>query len=479
MGKKSRKRRAKQRANEEPANGRSEEEAADEVEEDEEEPVERVPLPFENTSPLKAGAIGAVIMVAFALGVLAYKRFTKSDEGGETPPAKVKADKDAPAEPTALAESEPNDSEAEAQKVGALPATVSGELKPGDLDLYQLELERGGPYLVDVEIEGLQGVRVAVGREVGKPKTEVTSPVPIESLGLSAGRVIVSVGGGNAAVTGAYRLVLRSERWLKGSEFEPNDSVKTSDDVALIPVDKSGKAPGPDELPAKKINRFTLNGNWAHAADIDCHRIPLEVPPTGAVLRIELTPSSPVTAELWVEAENENEMARLAAKKAGDALVLPALGARSWEGAYTLCARIKEGSAPADASADYRLRGQTLGPGGASEFEPNGTISTASALPRSTALAGYLTEGDVDLYRISAGEARELAAELQLPDEVACELSMLDDSGKVLASKRAEPGAEASVIASGATLVRLQATSGENLNGRYQLRVVPATEAKP
>jgi hypothetical protein len=152
-------------------------------------------------------------------------------------------------------------------------------------------------------------------------------------------------------------------------------------------------------------------------------------------------------------------------------LVLPAIGARAWAASYFVCVSAADGENFAD---PYTLEVRTFTPPGPFEFEPNDTRELASALPRAVAVSGYLTRGDADWFRISAGPSKPLAATAEIPAGVTAELSAFDEAGRELGVKAGKPGAAVSLPGLvGAAFVRLRALDGENVTATYQLTVSP------
>jgi hypothetical protein len=151
--------------------------------------------------------------------------------------------------------------------------------------------------------------------------------------------------------------------------------------------------------------------------------------------------------------------------KTSESAVVPAVGERSWESAYTICVDAAEGQNAVDR---YALSIRSFTPEGPFEFEPNDTQQTRSALPRETPVHGYLTLGDVDWFELSAGSP-EAEIRVEAPAGVALEVVLLDRSGFVLTQEQGKPGKSVTLVHPGVAFVKVRALSGENVKDRYQI----------
>ncbi|MBI5480699.1 MAG: hypothetical protein HY906_17710 [Deltaproteobacteria bacterium] len=369
-------------------------------------------------------AVGATILVAWLSGR------SKGTGAAAIRPA-------ADAGPMAVAEVEPNDTLVGAQPLPRLPAVIAGELGAADRDTYRVDVTDDGALLLGAWAEGPPGVRVHVWQADGRELAAVSAPSRIDGLGILKGRWFLVVEGGSSGVVGPYRLHAAIEPWARGLDWEPDDDPEQAQAMAALPAHD------------KEIARYRAWGRWSRPDDVDCYVVPLTVPPEGAMLRFDLMPPAGVRPHLWV-LDAGNAQAKIPRTKlveargqvAGQALTVPALGARSWEASYVACVRAEEGFDPA---TRYSLGVRTYTPPGAFEFEPNDTKQTASALPRDTPLRGYLTEGDVDWLRISVGPRGEVSVRVEVPREVGAELTLLDGAGRELA--RAEGGGGGRLVA--------------------------------
>jgi hypothetical protein len=303
-----------------------------------------------------------------------------------------------------------------------------------------------------------------------------SAPERISELGVSQGTFVIAVegsapgavGDGGAAgapagapVTGAYRLHVDVEPWQRGSDWEPNEDPEHAQEMLKISHSATENA------------RYRARGRWSRAGDVDCYRFPLAVPPQGAVFRIQLKPPPAVRARLWVLDSGNREakiaprwLASVEADEAGQELLIPALGGRAWEPAYSVCTATTAGES---AGQFYELTVTSYTPTGPFEFEPNDDAKTASALPRDVELRGHLTKGDVDYYRISAGPPGLVGVRATLPTGVDAEVSLLDAAEHELESAQGQGGQTLRLAHSRAAFVRLQPRGHGDTKATYSL----------
>jgi hypothetical protein len=361
----------------------------------------------------------------------------------------------APPPPFQIAEREPDDTDAQAQSIEGVPAVITGELGPGDRDVYRLVTSEPEGFLLDARTEGLAGARLTVS-SAGASQVAV-APARIGAFGIVHGTTLLTVDG----PVGAYRLFVDRRPWVKGLDWEPDDDPAHAQDLAPRPHDE------------KELAAFHGSGWWSRAGDVDCFRLPLTVPAAGAMVRVELSPPRGTAGRVRVLDAGEPPRLLVEATAARDAkVVLPAVGARAWMPAYFLCASAAEGESFSD---PYAIEVRTFTPPGPFEFEPNDTREVASALPRGVAVGGHLTRGDVDWFRISAGPPGALAAIVEVPPGVTAELTATDETGRELQRKTGEPGAVVELPRMvGAAFVRLRALAGENTTATYKLTLSSA-----
>ncbi|HEY3353532.1 MAG TPA: hypothetical protein VGQ83_09805 [Polyangia bacterium] len=428
-------------------------------------PATQAPRPFWRR-PLNLALAGIVALGAAGVATWQARRPGRgpaADAGGALPPVT--------AGPRVLAEAEPNDSPAQAQRLGATPVIVDGALGAGDRDHYLIAITEAAGHLVDAWVEGLDGARLRVLRPDGAEAAAVTAPARIGALGAGSGDLIVVLEPGVPAATGRYRLHVTVSPWVKGSDWEPNDDPAHAQPMATYPAAKGTLA------------RHRASGWWSRPGDVDCFDVPLSVPPEGAMVRLELTPPPGVRGQLTVLDVGNQEakippraLVELAGDGPGQPLVIPALGGRSWESLYHVCTRAAQGE---NYAQPWRLDVRVFTPSGAFEFEPNGTRETASALPLGVPVGGFLTAGDVDWFRISAGAKGPVRVHVTPPADVAAEVVLLGQSGQELAPATGAPGQRVSATAPGAVFARVRALRGGSTTTQYEIIAVDAKILPP
>lgn len=344
-----------------------------------------------------------------------------------------------------VGEREPNESPAAAQSLPAASVEVAASWQPLDRDVFRVVIDEPGSHLLRVWVDGPAGLRVAVGRDGRDVRAEAVSPARV-ATGVSRGVWLIAVDDGGDARAGSYRLHVATARWGRGTEWEPNDQPADASPLAALPATaRTARRAGSTRAAGDVLAEHRARGWWSRPDDVDCFAVPLAVPPTGAVLRFELSPPPDAIATMWVldagdeAAEVAREVLATATSPApGAAAVVPSVGGRSWQSSYVVCASAADGADPA---APYELRVRTTAPRDPFEFEPNGTRATASALPRDLAVTGHLAPGDTDVYRISAGGDRRLRVTVTSPRDARAALVLLDERGRELARAAAErPG---------------------------------------
>jgi hypothetical protein len=386
-----------------------------------------------------------------------------------TPVAAPVADAGAPrdAGPAPVTEVEPNDTPAQAQPLPRLPATVTGTLTPGDKDHYRLTISEPGGHVIDAWIDGLPGARLRALSQDGTELAAVSAPARIGALGVAKGAYLLAVEPGDGAATGAYRLTVRVEPWVKGMDWEPNDDPKHQQPMASLTAREGDLA------------RHRARGAWSRPGDVDCFTVPFTVPPEGAQMRLELRPPPGVRG--WLEVLDQGDaaakiaprrLAAVASDAPGRPAVLPAMGARSWESSYVACLRAEAGDDP---GRPYTLDARVWTPRTAFEFEPNDERATASALPLNVAVEGYLTTGDVDWYRVSAGAPGEVEVTVRAP--VAVEVALCDADGRELGVATGTARQPVAVKRPAAVFARVRPTGPGDVAATYSVVARPAQEA--
>lgn len=375
-------------------------------------------------------------------------------------------------------EHEPNDAPEMAQAIDRLPAQVAAEWQVGDRDRFSVVVDAPGGQLLDAWTEGRSGLRLCVSRD-GVEKACAVAPARVGALGVARGGYLLSVEG-QEAKAGAYQLHVRRTPWVTGLEWEPDDTPDTAQELA-----RAKPAPAaPPEQSEREIARYHGAGWWSRPGDVDCFVVPLEVPPAGAVIRLELTPPLAVRARLWVLDAGDHEvgvaprkLAEAAGAAPGEQVVIPALGARSWEARYTACAA---GVGGEDAERRYSLDVRSFTPAGPFEFEPNDDAARATALPRGTALTAYLPSSDVDWYRISAAPEPAVRVVVELPAGTGADVVLRDEQGRELGRARSARGGERLALdATGGVFAEVRAGSAAAVEKTYRITSTSApTETK-
>jgi len=407
-------------------------------------------------SPWLQGMVGAV-----ALGGIAAARLAYESEHRATPAPRAAA---AAAARLVVVETEPNDTAGAAQPIARLPVEVRGELLAGDRDVFRFRIDEPGAHLIAAWMEGAARARLRVTRADGSELTSAETPERIGALALIRGDYFVTL---EAATKGSYRLMVEKRPWVRGLDWEPNDDPDHA--LELARLEPSATL----ETGANEIARYRAVGWWSRRSDVDCYRVPLLVPPTGADFRIELVPPVGVKAHLVVYDTgdpgariNPQRLIDVTGTVAGERTIVPALGERSWQPEYTMCVDSGGGENFMDS---YTLEIRAFTPKGPFEFEPNDTRRTASALPRDVPVSGYLTRGDVDWFRISAAPSPRMRARLELPAGVSAQIAFFDEIGRERERIRCQAGGSIAADEAAVAFIELRALEGGNTEKPYRL----------
>lgn len=364
-------------------------------------------------------------------------------------------------------EIEPNDSPTAPQELkwtGAPPAvSVAGRLdraeagKPGDVDVFRVTIpgtrspqrpdatlataqeskrlaievtaEPGLALSLDLLDENLlvmKSLTAGAGEPVGLPNLAV-KPGFTYSMRLKRAPVPPSKARPDAGTNegAGYRLTALLLDFEPADEREPNDRMETANDLVWQ---------GPSALAA---------GLFGWRRDEDWYRLPLDTIEPGRVLNLELEGVEGVTASLSVHDSAGKRVVGVRGRK-GEKLTLRNLalpgragdagaptGARAW---YA----VVRTEAGVDVEHRYVLRVETALPGqGNFEAEPNDDPAHASPLADGTT-GGYLTVGDVDIFRYQTPASCELDVQVTGPARVKVKLDILSANGsQVLASATA------------------------------------------
>jgi hypothetical protein len=404
---------------------------------------------------------------------------------------------------TALVEIEPNGTLATAQKLElgtAAALAVSGQLAAGDpsgkgkdrdVDLYRVmvppapaspalpgdgggaappaPLRRRLSALVQpdaslaVTLEALDDAGQPLLAALGGPAGEVEG---FPNLTVTPGIYFLKVRGAPAVGgAGSYRLTVRLLPLEAGEEIEPN-----------------GKSALSNELPAPG----EAVGYFGWRRDQDWYRVPLAGVAEGSVLSADLEPVPGVAASLLVLDSAERKLTEARGRKE-ERVAVRNIRLPPGEPHLYLVARTDSGR---NVDVRYNLRVRTELPKAGGELEPNDDAAHANPLADGTVL-GYLGRGDVDVYRYSAAEARELDVEVEPPERVDIKVEVLREPDGLLlvrsdTGKRHEPERLPNLFAPGGSLlIRIFAAKGDgNADEPYRLTVAshppePGAEREP
>lgn len=369
--------------------------------------------------------------------------------------------------PPLVAEHEPNDTPAAAQELvwaGTPPAAAirgtierSSAGRAADIDLFKVVIP--GQRLVVASDAGraadlfaaARRVSVVVNPEAGlalavdllDETTRVVKTLaagPGETVGLPnmaalpgctyylrvrsapAGKVRGGVDAG-AAAGSSYQMTVLLLDFDAADEREPNDRPESAGELSW--QGRSALASG-------------LFG-WRH--DEDWYRLPLDAAEPGWVLNLDLDGVEGVAAGLAVNDSAGRKIVAVRGRK-GEKLTLrnlvpptvaadasaSAAGSRWWY----LVVRAESGI---DREHRYVVHAETVLPEarGGFETEPNDDAAHASPLADGTT-SGYLSVGDVDVFRYVAAEPRELDIEVSPPSRVRVKVEVIRErDGQVLA----------------------------------------------
>jgi hypothetical protein len=384
-----------------------------------------------------------------------------------------------------VAEVERNDILVTAQKLGLLQVGkafgVNGALTPEpglphDSDVYRIDIPGGadgGPTAADGGPPPARAVlRLTLRPEAAMGPTQLEAldmygnklisvvggrhdpaeVIVIPNLSLAPGPVWVRVRGANASAPGgAYRLIARLSPAEPGAEIEPNNTADRAQ---------------PLQMGAEAVGYIGWQG------DEDWYRVPTTGLAEGSVVAIDLDGVPGVALRVRVYRSKPPAAPELLADQAGgtgERLALRSLLAPQ-DGADLLVTVLGTGSNHDDR---YRLRVQSQLPAPGSELEPNNDPAHAQAVADGT-IQGYLSRGDVDVFRYTPQGAVELDLELTPPDRASATVAVVGEDGKTLARADAKRRAArlTGVPATGPVLIRVSAGRGAaNPDEPYRLTI--------
>jgi hypothetical protein len=398
----------------------------------------------------------------------------------------------------AVAEVEPNDTLATAQRLAlspAAPVAVAGSLVKGapggkrDVDVFRIDLPApdGGAAPPAAPVDGAAAAPPPRALLRADLRPAAGTAVTLDALD-AAGRVLVSAPGqpgeaisipnlaitpgvsylrirsaGGEAPPGGYRLVARLAALDVGAEIEPNGTAALATELA----------PG-----AEAVGYL----GWRH--DQDWYRLPTAGLAEGSVLSVDLDPVPNVSASLQLYGADTHKLTEARGRK-GERVVLRNVRFPPGDAQVFLVVR-----ADADWSAEarYNVRPRADLPKAGSEAEPNDDPDHAQLVGDGT-VAGYLGRGDVDVFRYVTEAPAALDVELAAPEHTSVKLEILRADGTLVS--RAEGGRHGPLrivglaIPGGPIFVRLAGSRGSaNPDEPYRLTVSshpagPPGEAAP
>jgi len=400
-------------------------------------------------------------------------------------------------EVAAVAEIEPNDTIAKAQRLlvtPAAPAAVTGGVawpakgKP-DVDVYRIDVPgpdggvdaapappppAGGdaapppapppprPKLM-ARIEATPEAGVAVKLEVldlaGKTVISAAGADPgqaiaIPNLALGAAAPFVRVRRAAAGDgPGNYRIVIRVLPLDAGAEVEPDDAC-TQAQANDLPV------------PGEAIGYL----GWRR--DQDCYRLPTAGLAEGSVLAADLDPIEGVSSRLALLDAAGHKLSEARGRRS-ERVALRSVAVPPDSAQLYLIASADFGW-NAEQRYDVRVSADLPKPG--AEAEPNDDAAHAQAVADGT-VQGFLARGDVDVFRYTVAAPGMLTVEIALPERATAKLEIANEAGVVLAKGKStgrgrKPLRAELRVDAGAVLVRVVAGSGEgNPDEPYRLTI--------
>jgi hypothetical protein len=412
------------------------------------------------------GQMMTVVFLFAALDGLSCRRAPHFVRGDAAAVVVVRRARDAGSAPR-IAEREPNNTQAQAQEltwVGIPPAAaIEGRIegadagKAADIDMFKLvvpgsrvaaSLDAGQAVdwllhakrlsvvispeaglalaldLLDEDLRLIKTVAGGPGETVGLPNMAV---MPGFTYYLRA-RAAPAKKGRRAADAGApagslYQMAVALLDFEVGDEREPNDRPESAGELSW----QGGSA--------------LAAGLFGWHRDEDWYRLPLDAMETGWVLNLDLEGVEGVAAGLAVNDSAGRKIVAVRGRKGErltlHSLALPSVAAdagiaaagRRW---WYLVVRAESGI---DRERRYVLHAEAVLPEvrAGLETEPNDDAAHASSLADGTT-TGYLPLGDVDVFRYSAGEPRELDIEVSPPSRVRVRVEVSRErDGQVLA----------------------------------------------
>jgi len=420
-----------------------------------------------NTSQRCRAFVAAFVLLA---GDVSCRRAPHFRRGDAAAVVVVQRPKDGGAAPPA-AEREPNNTPAEAQELvwAGAPATAAVKAtidrsEPGraaDIDVFKVVVpgprivaspdagppadplagakrlsviaqpEAGLALVLDLLDEGLHLVKTTVaagpGETLGLPNMAVlpggTYYLRAKAALASKGRMAADAG---APADHAYQLAATLLDFDFADEREPNDRLESAGELAW-----QGRS-------------ALATGLYGWRRDEDWFRLPIEAIEPGWVLNVDLEAVEGVAASLGVSDSAGKKLVAVRGRK-GEKLALRnlalpgAAGDAGVAGAGRWLYVVVRADGGLDREHRYVLRAEAAPPEGRGnvETEPNDDAAQASALADGTT-TGYLSVGDVDVFRYSAAGPRDLDIEVSPPSRVRIRIEILRErDGQLLAEAAA------------------------------------------
>ncbi|HXJ22605.1 MAG TPA: hypothetical protein VMT03_20470 [Polyangia bacterium] len=337
------------------------------------------------------------------------------------------------------AETEPNDTPAQAQRLSlteAGPVAVNADLSPHpagtvarrDVDFFRIDPpardagvapDAGPPaprLVLRAEVHPATGLPVTLEAtdEAGHALIAVTGQpgetVVIPNLAVRAAPVLLRVraAAGEAPPLTTYKLVARFAPFDAGAEIEPNGDATHATDLSL-----GGEAVG--------------YLGWHH--DQDWYRLSTTGVAEGSVLSADVDPIVDVAATLQLYAADGHKLSEAHGRK-GERVVLRSVRIPPSEQSPFLSLVVRA-DAGWSADARYNLRPRADLPKAGTESEPNDDVDHAQPIEDGTAV-GYLARGDVDFYRYTTPGIAVIDVEVAPPERAAVEVSLQRGDGTLL-----------------------------------------------
>jgi hypothetical protein len=176
-----------------------------------------------------------------------------------------------------------------------------------------------------------------------------------------------------------------------------------------------------------------LHGYLAWKGDLDWYKIPTAGVEAGSVMRIDFKGVPGVTPQIQIFDSIEDKIWEVTPVKPEEPMTLRNIAIQTGSGfdAYYVVVGAKKGS---NTEERYTLAVSFEKGGGDTELEPNNDRKKATPISNGQHLAGILSQGDVDLYKVVADAPAILRVELDGVEGVNLQIEVQNSSGqKILA----------------------------------------------